>query len=151
MAGVGVAASQQGNIADSPECKRKLKLDDMADAVDGSPESEGIQDDSPKPKANKKPAPAKPKATAKAKATARAKGVVKASPKKKPNAKASPKKQPDAKATPKKEKPAEREKSFARRWRPDGHKASTYWQCLRDTFNMHVRDNVPGPIYKMED
>ena len=106
-----------------------------------------LKKNSPKAKAS-----AKAKTIPKAKASRESKGNPKANASAK--AKASPKK-PKAAAKPKSKSKGKakqhrkddgsepREKSFARRWRPEGQRASEEWQALRDVFDAHVRPHLP--------
>ena len=139
-------------------CKRKLDdaLERVAEAKLGEAGEDPLQQDSPKPSRQAKKTPPKAKAQAKGKAKAAAKKAAAKAKARKANAKAtvktaSPVKPKQKGQGAKNAKKGEREKSFARRWRPDGEKASIHWQCLRDTFNSHVRSSMGGQISKMED
>lgn len=44
-----------------------------------------------------------------------------------------------------------KEKAFARRWRPQGERASNEWMALRDVYDVHVRPHISKCPGKMED
>ena len=138
-------------------------------------EKEASEKASPKPKPSPKKACVKgPKGKAAngktAKAKAQAKGKAKSKAKAAPKAKATATKKPKARPSPKKADPnsvheaagstekkkrksaseSGREKSFARRWRPDVMSTSRQWEAIRDCFNMYVREHITAPS-KLED
>ena len=82
------------------------------------------------------------KAKAKAKAKAAAKKTTK-QPAKQPKAKATAK--AGTKAKTRASKGTTREKTFARRYRPDNAASAVQWEAIRDAFNDHVRDTVLSP------
>ena len=111
-----------------------------------------VQSKTPKSKGQKAAAKAKAKAKPKAKSSSKKKTAkAKATPKKGPRASAKAGSNPNgSKRKHGSEKQTGKEKSFARRWRPAPSAASWQWQCIRDTFNMYVREHVSFPS-KLED
>ena len=94
------------------------------------------------------------KAKAKAKAKASRSKPLQSNSKPKQGAAATSKVKEDKLPKDKSEGKAQKEKSFARRWRPGAAKAGNHWQALRDVFDVHVRPHVEkastvedSPIY----
>ena len=145
--------------------KRKLEKPQQESEADAPPEDihePSLAKVSPSraksaPSRGKKASP-KPKAKAKAKSKAKSTAAAKAKSKAKAKNKAAAKNDKATKPKPTKDHgpagesnaPEKREKSFARRWRPEKTQAGIHWQSLRDTFNELVRGKVTSAS-KFED
>ena len=127
------------------------------DEMQSAPVKSDGETPKPHPKARAK-AQAKAKAKAKSKPQGKAKAKPQAKPKQKQAGKAARQSKTKGKTT-KQPKPAsgdqgkntKREKSFARRWRPDGEVSSSHWAALRDAFDEHLRANFSTPSKKEDE